>query len=282
MKGILGGLRQRETRRDPKPGRLIRLAPASAATKPSSGPVLSLPVPRPATPENLPAESGPSPVDNPKMSSTGDRVAVLTLGESGEILSARGDCLVVFGLECAALPRQNIGAFLDGGLDNDVGRFLERRRRGENITETILLRVMVLSRHGARFPASVTSPTWTSNPKLTQGSASSPFGWTVAFRASALAEAHDNPVPTDAVAAPAGLAESVPLPSNASPAPLKPELPVESQELNDRLSPPQPSPGASSMGPANELTSLRQLRIQLEGQLAAEQQAGADARRQAE
>ena len=40
-------------------------------------------------------------------------MAVLTLGEAGEILSARGDCLVVFGLECAALPRQNIGAFLD-------------------------------------------------------------------------------------------------------------------------------------------------------------------------
>src|ERR1043166_1163731 len=139
MKQMLGGLRQRELKRA-----RIRLAPASAATKPSSGPVLSLPGADPGTPEKPTAES------HPKTSSAADRVAVLTLSESGEILSARGDCPVVFGCEGAALPGQNIGAFLEGGIENDVGRFLERRRRGENIRETILLRVAVLDRKSTR------------------------------------------------------------------------------------------------------------------------------------
>ncbi|HXJ58847.1 MAG TPA: hypothetical protein VNU68_19480 [Verrucomicrobiae bacterium] len=321
MKGMLKTLRPKER----QPSGPITLAPI-ALKAPAS-------VDLPATP-TPPANRSPEPKAEPAATSTataanqseppkpppGDGLAVLTLGQLGEILSARGDCLTIFGWEGTELPGQNISRFLKRGLDNDVGRFLEGRRTGKNTTDTILLRVTTLRRDGTEFSASVTTPTLSPNNKLEMPR----FGWTVAFRASAstgeaelASAAKPSPSPAKsavnepatlpasgfnkAAQAPAqaatasdhaGKTSSEPPPSQSGAAPASPSakvteptpaLPAPRQDKSPSPDSSATSPGASLGTPGqDELANLRQNCAQLTEKLAIEQQAGTEARRRAE
>src|SRR5437867_1435747 len=104
-------------------------------------------------------------------------IAVLTLGEAGEILSAREACCAVFGRESSALVGQNVRVLLKGGLDNEVGRFLHRHRAGKNPTGTSALRVMALRKDGAELPAAVTTLTWSWDTTLKKKADASRLNW---------------------------------------------------------------------------------------------------------
>src|SRR5437773_2097543 len=103
MKGALKNLRLKRRRR-----KLATLAPACMAqeTITSTAPASSVPC-EPSTvagtvgstTESPTAESVPRPADDPKTSASGPDVAVLTLGEAGEIVSAHDACAAVFGWE---------------------------------------------------------------------------------------------------------------------------------------------------------------------------------------
>ena len=109
-------------------------------------------------------------------------VAILALGEAGEILAARDACIEVFGWEPPALVGQNIRVLLKGGLDNDVGRFLHRHRAGKNPSGTIALRVWGIRKDGSEFPAQVTTLTWNWGTAVTKKGDISRLCWTAAFR----------------------------------------------------------------------------------------------------
>lgn len=109
-------------------------------------------------------------------------VAVLALGEAGEILAARDACFAVFGWEPSALVGQNIRVLLKDGLDNDVGRFLHRHRAGRNPAGTIALRVWGVRKDGKEFPAQVTTLTWNWGTAVTKKGDVSRLCWTAAFR----------------------------------------------------------------------------------------------------
>jgi PAS domain S-box-containing protein len=109
-------------------------------------------------------------------------VAVLALGEAGEILAARDACPAVFGWEAPALVGQNVRVLLRGGLDNDVGRFLHRHRAGKNPTGTGALRVQVVRKDGSELPAQVTTLTWYWDTTEAKKADSSRLCWTAAFR----------------------------------------------------------------------------------------------------
>jgi len=111
-----------------------------------------------------------------------DDVAVLALGEAGEILAARDACSAIFGWEPPALVGQNIRVLLKGGLDNDVGRFLHRHRAGKNPTGTSALRVLAVRKDGSEFPAQVTTLTWNWGTSVTKKADVSRLCWTAAFR----------------------------------------------------------------------------------------------------
>src|SRR5262245_12886544 len=144
--------------------------------------------------ENPSAENAPPPeqdsvakTDSPPVTGkttllSFEGVAVLALGEAGEILAARDACLEVFGWETTALVGQNIRVLLKGGLDNDVGRFLHRHRAGKNPTGTIALRVWGTRKDGTEFPAQVTTLTWNWGPAVTTKGDVSRLCWTAAFR----------------------------------------------------------------------------------------------------
>jgi PAS domain S-box-containing protein len=109
-------------------------------------------------------------------------VAVLALGEAGEILAARDACFAVFGWDPSALVGQNIRVLLKDGLDNDVGRFLHRHRAGKNPAGTIALRVWGVRKDGKEFPAQVTTLTWNWGTAVTKKGDISRLCWTAAFR----------------------------------------------------------------------------------------------------
>jgi hypothetical protein len=152
----------------------------SPATKPPS---VDNP-PTSASPESAgdSTEKEASPLAVAKTTPSFEGVAVLALGESGEILAARDACLLVFGWEPPALVGQNIRILLKGGLDNDVGRFLHRHRAGKNPTGTISLRVWGVRKDGIEFPAQVTTLTWNWDTAVTTKGDVSKLCWTAAFQ----------------------------------------------------------------------------------------------------
>ena len=109
-------------------------------------------------------------------------VAVLALGEAGEILAARDACRAVFGLEPPALVGQNVRVLLKGGLDNEVGRFLHRHRAGKNPTGTTALRVLAVRKDGSETSVQVTTLTWYWDTAVTKKADGSRLCWTAAFR----------------------------------------------------------------------------------------------------
>jgi chromosome segregation ATPase len=177
MKGVLKPLLQKSSPQpDPAPDKIrLTLPAAPLAIKPIEEEVHA----QSTRPSSAEAAAATGVVLPP---SQNDAVAVLTLGEKGEILSARGDCVSLFGWDGNALAGRNIGVLLQGGLDNEIGRFLLRRQSGKGGTETILLRVTVMRKDGSTFPASVTTPTWSLDRRLTKGLGVARQGWTVAFR----------------------------------------------------------------------------------------------------
>jgi chromosome segregation ATPase len=177
MKGVLKPLLQKSSPQpDPAPDKIrLTLPAAPLAIKPIEEDVHA----QSTRPSSAEAAAATGVVLPP---SQNDAVAVLTLGEKGEILSARGDCVSLFGWDGGALAGRNIGVLLQGGLDNEIGRFLLRRQNGKGGTETILLRVTVMRKDGTNFPASVTTPTWSLDRRLTKGLCVARQGWTVAFR----------------------------------------------------------------------------------------------------
>jgi len=172
-------------------------------------------------------------------------VAVLTLGEKGEILSARGGCTAIFGREGAELVGRNIGVLLKRGLDNEVGEFLKRRRTGKNANETILLRVIVMRPDGTEFPVTITTPTLSLGTRLTQGAEAGRLRcWTLAFRGQGTSE-------------PAQAATALPAPQVQSP----------------------PSPPPPPSGPVEQLAALQKEYGEMKNRLAAEHLAAEEYRR---
>jgi chromosome segregation ATPase len=141
---------------------------------PVENPSVDTPVPTEKT-ASVPAAVKTSPISF-------EGVAILALGEAGEILAARDACVEVFGWEPPALVSQNIRVLLKGGLDNDVGRFLHRHRAGKNPMGTIALRVWGIRKDGSEFPAQVTTLTWNWGTAVTTKGDISRLCWTAAFR----------------------------------------------------------------------------------------------------
>jgi PAS domain S-box-containing protein len=159
-------------------------------------------------------------------------VAVLALGEAGEILAARDACHAVFGWEPTALVGQNIRVLLKGGLDNDVGRFLHRHRAGTNPTGSSALRVLAVRKDGSELPVQVTTLTWNWDTKVKKKTDTSRLCWTAAFRDLSM-EAKSAQQPAADLRSPAkvapGKSEPV-LPGPAAAPPLVPPLPNAPQE----------------------------------------------------
>src|SRR5262245_58160281 len=113
-------IKMKEASNISKPAAPEPIAPPPAVT-PTDQKKTDLAVPPPAPKkEKAPAKPRPSSTDNTKAAPPSGPVAVLTLDEHGEILSAAEACDEVFGCECAALPGENIRTLLKGGLDNDI------------------------------------------------------------------------------------------------------------------------------------------------------------------
>src|SRR5206468_2302315 len=185
MRSVLTALRLEG--RNHAPAALLRtpLAPKPIAAQPPTGAAprpsrIDPDRPQPKS-ESQPNEAVPSPVEQKMPApSNGHAIAVLTLGESGEILFAREACPAVFGWKSSALVGQNVRVLLKRGLDNDVGRMLHRRRTGQNIAGTTALRVVALRRDGTEFPASVTTLTPSPDTTLRDKSGAPPLSWAVA------------------------------------------------------------------------------------------------------
>ena len=128
------------------------------------------------------AEKTAAPPAAPKITPVVGDVAVLALGEAGEVLSARDACRSVFGWEPPALVGQNVRVLLKGGLDNEVGRFLHRHRAGKNPTGTSALRVLALRKDGSEISVQVTTLTWYWDTTVTKKADGSRLCWTAAFR----------------------------------------------------------------------------------------------------
>jgi chromosome segregation ATPase len=189
MNSMLSTLRKREKSQSAKTSEAIPASPELIALKPDLGAGQSpssrlTDLPKSGVEDAL---RGPDPAlaDAARSTPTRHDVAVLSLSDSGEILSARGSCMAVFGWDCSALGGKSIGLLLKGGLDNGVGKFLDQRQKGTKTTETVVLRVNVVRKDGGEFPASVTTPTWSLGTRLTQTSDTSHLGWTLAFRSVA-------------------------------------------------------------------------------------------------
>ena len=187
MKGLLG-VSPGDGRDDPP---AVSAVPAGLVPK-SDGSEPIVPTPAapgapdagtsPAKAESKSGESSaPTGPEGMKVPITGHGVAVLTLSEVGEILSAQG-CTSVFGCEGPALVGQSIHILLKGGLDNEVGRFLHRQHAGKNITGSSLLRVIALRKDGTEFPASITTVVLKSDTTLKLKSDASRFWWTAFIR----------------------------------------------------------------------------------------------------
>lgn len=176
----------------------------------------------------------------PKINPVVGDVAVLALGEAGEILAARDACCAVFGWEPPALVGQNVRVLLKGGLDNDVGRFLHRHRAGKNPTGTSGLRVLILRKDGSEFPAQVTTLTWYWNTTATKKADASRLCWTAAFRDLSM-EAKSAPQAATDVSNSGEVASGKPQPDLPGPAavpppvPPLPDLPLEHNEHKDGL-----------------------------------------------
>jgi PAS domain S-box-containing protein len=162
-------------------------------------------------------------------------VAVLALGEAGEILAARDACRAIFGWEPPALAGQNVRVLLKGGLDNDVGRFLHRHRAGTNPTGTSALRVLAVRKDGSEFPVQVTTLTWNWDTKVTKKADASRLCWTAAFRDLSMEAKSAQQAAAD-VRSSGEVASGIPgpnLPGPAAAPPPVPPLPDAAQECNE-------------------------------------------------
>ena len=189
MKGVPKIFRPHRRRQAPtQPAEPASLAPVPAGEAPvaSKQAAESAQAQTPVATGSQPSKSGNQPsdsvIDGAKAIPAGDSVAVLAVGEAGEILSARESCSAVFGWEGSALSGQNIRVLLKGGLDNEVGRFLHQHRAGKIPAGTTELRVIALRKDGAEFPAMVTTLTWNWDTTPTQKPDASRLSWTAAFQ----------------------------------------------------------------------------------------------------
>lgn len=148
----------------------------------------------PAVPEPAPAPAPkPTPSKTQPLLPPNTPVAVLTLDEHGQILTARDACAAVLGWDCATLPGQNVRDLLKGGLDNEVGQFLDRHRAGKNPAGTTSLHVTARRKDGTEFSALVTAVTWGWDTTVLVNGETARLTWTAAFRD--LSEPKSPPVP---------------------------------------------------------------------------------------
>jgi len=160
----------------------------------------------------------------PKITPVVGDVAVLALGEAGEILAARDACQSVFGWEPPALVGQNVRVLLRGGLDNEVGRFLHRHRAGKNPTGTSALRVLALRKDGSEISVQVTTLTWYWDTTVTKKADVSRLCWTAAFRDLSV-EAKSASLAAPDVRSSGEVASGKPAPDLPGPADLAPPVP---------------------------------------------------------
>jgi PAS domain S-box-containing protein len=119
-----------------------------------------------------------------KPASPAGQVAVLAMGDAGEIIAARDACEAIFGWDPTELVGRNVHVLLKDGLDNEIGRFLHRHRAGMNPAGTIEMHVTALRKDGSEFPAHVTTLTfnWGTTASKNGDGDPSRLCWTAGFR----------------------------------------------------------------------------------------------------
>jgi len=170
------------------PSSSIELTPElknlTEAEKPKPQPQAAPPPPSPPPPkaeEPPPVKARPS-VPEPAPAVPTGPVAVLALDEHGMILSAAEACQEILGSEPPALIGQSVSTLLKGGLDNEVGKFLERHRAGKTSAGTTTLRVTALRTNGSEFAATVTAVNWGWDTTILVKGQPARLTWTAAFR----------------------------------------------------------------------------------------------------
>src|SRR6266571_298209 len=126
-------------------------------------------------PENPAAEEPATPAGRMNSIPISPDIGILQIDKERKIVSASDLCAAIFSWEGPELIGQDFGVLLDGGLDNEVGRFLQRTEAAEQSSERSSFSVTARKKDGAEFPASVV---------LTRRSADSRFCWTAIFRVS--------------------------------------------------------------------------------------------------
>src|SRR6266849_1028600 len=128
-----------------------------------------------AEPANPAAEAAASPAGQVNSIPLSPDIGILQIDKERKIVSASDLCAAIFSWEGSELIGQDFGVLLDGGLDNEVGRFLQRTEAAEQSSERSSFPVTARKKDGTEFPASVV---------LTRRSADSRFCWTAIFRVS--------------------------------------------------------------------------------------------------
>lgn len=137
-----------------------------------------------AVPE-VPAGQSGNPLAGPPV--TADKlpgraeVTVLTLDQTGSVASADEAAAAMFGWNSLDLVGQNVMMLLKEGLNNEMGRFLQRLKTANRV-ESCPFQVVARRKDGTEFPASVTPLTWNSDTTLTRKSEGAKSLWTAVFR----------------------------------------------------------------------------------------------------
>src|SRR6266700_1514765 len=126
-------------------------------------------------PENPAAEEPATPAGRMNSIPISPDIGILQIDKERKIVSASDLCAAIFSWEGPELIGLDFGVLLDGVLDNEVGRFLQRTDAAEQSSERSSFSVTARKKDGAEFPASVV---------LTRRSADSRFCWTAIFRVS--------------------------------------------------------------------------------------------------
>src|SRR6266567_2546509 len=106
-------------------------------------------------PENPAAEEPATPAGRMNSIPISPDIGILQIDKERKIVSASDLCAAIFSWEGPELIGQDFGVLLDGGLDNEVGRFLQRTEAAEQSSERSSFSVTARKKDGAEFPASV-------------------------------------------------------------------------------------------------------------------------------
>src|SRR5437867_3166395 len=126
-------------------------------------------------------------------------VAVLTLDEASNILSADDAALTLFGWEASALLGQNLKMLLKDDLGADPRALIEQAQpEGSGSPGPPSLRVVARRKNGTEFAASISILRWCSDTTLMLKGDTAPAPWTALFRNIAAAQAGGSVVPSQA------------------------------------------------------------------------------------